>query len=116
MDQSQGYEDIYGIGRIPIYWLRTGETVAVLTFASTVATVILYINDKADAEYIRYMHIAWLWWVIAPPVWFSVEYFYLFKKYKIRGTFEAFKYGQDVASKAWLAIAVALSAIVPKLS
>ena len=62
------------------------------------------------------MHIAWAWWVAAPPVWFSVEYFYLFKKYKVKGRFEAFKYGQDVASKAWVAIAAIMSVIASKIT
>lgn len=49
-----------------------------------------------------------------PPLWFVFEYQFLFKTYGPDGAFEAFKYGQDVASKVWLGIAAALTVLVAK--
>lgn len=46
-------------------------------------------------------------WVLGPPIWFFFEYFY-FRRQGYSECFEVFKYGQDLASKIW----VALSAIL----
>lgn len=43
-------------------------------------------------------------WGILPPVWFLIEYFYLYLPYGTKGSFDYFQYGQDVASKVWAAI------------
>jgi hypothetical protein len=53
--------------------------------------------------------IAWIFWIFAPPIWFSCEYFYLFKPYGAKGTFEAFKYGQELAYRAWVGIGAAMT-------
>lgn len=43
-------------------------------------------------------------WGILPPVWFLIEYFYLYLPYGLKGSFEYFDYGQSVASKVWAAV------------
>jgi hypothetical protein len=54
-------------------------------------------------------------WVIGVPAWFALEYFYIYKKYGIPesqgGSFDHFKHGQDVATKAWLAIITVLTGL-----
>jgi hypothetical protein len=48
-------------------------------------------------------------WGILPPVWFLVEYFYIYLPYGIKGSFDYFQYGQSVASKVWGAIFALIS-------
>lgn len=43
-------------------------------------------------------------WGILPPVWFLIEYLYVYLPYGLKGSFEYFQYGQSVASKVWAAI------------
>lgn len=43
-------------------------------------------------------------WGILPPIWFLVEYFFIYLPYGVKGSFSFFQYGQDVASKLWAAI------------
>jgi hypothetical protein len=49
-------------------------------------------------------------WMVLPPVWFWLEYF---GGYRYQGgnfdDLEPFKYGQDIASKIWLATVTALT-------
>ncbi len=48
-------------------------------------------------------------WGILPPIWFLVEYFFIFLPYGIKGSFDYFQYGQNVASKVWAAIFALIS-------
>lgn len=48
-------------------------------------------------------------WGILPPLWFLVEYFYIFLPYGIKGSFNYFQYGQSVAAKVWAAIFALIS-------
>ena len=52
-------------------------------------------------------------WIVGVPSWFGIEYFYIYKKYgvdeKASDSFEHFKHGQDVATKAWLAVITVLT-------
>jgi hypothetical protein len=50
-------------------------------------------------------------WVVLPPAWFALEFFFVYKRFGYLNTFETFKYGQDLAEKFWLAISTALSAL-----
>lgn len=43
-------------------------------------------------------------WTILPPVWFVVEYFFIYLPYGTKSSFDYFQYGQDIASKLWAAI------------
>ena len=49
-------------------------------------------------------------WVLAPPLWFWLEYFFFFKDTPCgdRGAFDMFKHGQDQAAKIWLALITVL--------
>jgi hypothetical protein len=51
-------------------------------------------------------------WLIAPPVWFWYEYHLLWKKGNwAPQELDGFKYGQDQASKIWLALVTLLLVI-----
>lgn len=51
-------------------------------------------------------------WTLLPPLWFWFEYFYLYKPFAPAGTFEAFKYGQDISAKIWAAIVAVITAVM----
>jgi hypothetical protein len=49
-------------------------------------------------------------WVIAPPIWFWYEYFYLYPDttYVPKPSLDEFKHGQEQSSKIWLALVTLL--------
>jgi len=49
-------------------------------------------------------------WIIAPPLWFWFEYFFLYRPIAVaaRPPIEEYKHGVDVSSKIWLALVTAL--------
>jgi hypothetical protein len=47
-------------------------------------------------------------WAVVPPVWFWIEYFFIYRRYGQPGTLELFKYGQDVAKAIWAGVLAAL--------
>ena len=48
-------------------------------------------------------------WIALPPVWFWAEYFFIWQRNPgSRLSLSEFQYGQDVASKIWLALVTAL--------
>lgn len=48
-------------------------------------------------------------WGILPPVWFLVEYFFIYLPHGVKGSFNFFQYGQGVAAKVWGAIFALIS-------
>ena len=52
-----------------------------------------------------------LFWALIPPAWFWLQFFalYLYDDPKKREYWDRFKYGQDIASKIWLALVSALT-------
>ena len=50
-------------------------------------------------------------WVIAPPSWFFVEYYFVFDRKEDPDALERFKVGQDIAQKFWAALLVLLAGI-----
>lgn len=50
-------------------------------------------------------------WIVLPPGWFCIEYFLIYKKHGLPRSFEAYKHGQDLAAKFWLAVSTVLSAL-----
>ena len=52
-------------------------------------------------------------WVLAPPIWFWYEYFFLYSSYApvapaTKPLLEDFKHGQDQSAKIWLALVTLL--------
>ena len=111
---NSGKEPVYGTNGLPEKQLLAVQIVAVLTLAFTCVVVILHLINASDALWKNIFYGCWLWWVFAPPVWFSYEYFKLYKRYGQDGTFEAFKYGQELAYRSWIGIAAILSVIASK--
>ena len=53
-----------------------------------------------------------VFWIAIPPTWFWLDYFGLYKYDPVAGgkpDLESFKYGQDVASRIWIALVTALT-------
>ncbi|MDD5580026.1 MAG: hypothetical protein PHY16_12195 [Methylobacter sp.] len=48
-------------------------------------------------------------WGIFPPMWFVIEYFFIFLPHGVKGSFAFFQYGQDIASKLWAAVFALIS-------
>lgn len=105
-EKLSGTQAIYGDGLIAIGYLHS---VYIVTFIALIMTIVSICKYRQKKNYLYYM---WFFWVIAPPFWFMAEYFCLFKQQGIGTSFEAFKYGQDIASKVWLAVVTALSAYI----
>jgi hypothetical protein len=49
-------------------------------------------------------------WAIAAPIWFSLEYFLLYRNWAEDGSWELFKHGQQVSVAVWAGIAASLFA------
>ena len=47
-------------------------------------------------------------WAVLPPAWFFYEYFFVYPEAGRPGTWEAFKYGQQVAVALWAGITATL--------
>lgn len=105
---------MYGEHGISVTYLWCAVGLALLSIVATVVIVGLYRMNPTAQPYRSALLAAWLGWVVIPPLWFAFEYLFLFKTYGPPGSFEAFKYAQDVASKVWLSIAAALTVIVAK--
>lgn len=71
----------------------------VLALTLLIATVRLVLQESPPR---RHLLMLLLFWTLLPPAWFAVEYFQLYSRYGISGTFEQFKYGQELASKFWV--------------
>ena len=112
---ATGKEAAYGdCGINPIYlWVAFG--IALLALLATAFIVYKHFTcEPASASWQHALKGAWLGWLVVPPLWFIFEYQFLFKTYGPPEAFEAFKFGQDVASKFWLGIAAALTVLVAK--
>ncbi len=77
--------------------------IAGLIAAATTLWIIYYKNTLKG----KYLLLAA--WGIVPPVWFVIEYFFIYLPYGVSGSFEYFRYGQDVASKLWAAVFALIS-------
>ncbi|MFO1351086.1 MAG: hypothetical protein U1F68_10610 [Gammaproteobacteria bacterium] len=49
-------------------------------------------------------------WTIAPPLWFFIEYFWLFKRFSDPDKLELFKHGQQVSASIWAGVVAFLIA------
>lgn len=109
-----GREDIYGPGGLPIGVLQAVLVLASLALVATVWAIREHRRDPASALWQRAFLGAWIFWVFAPPLWFSFEYFQLYKPCGQPGTFEAFKYGQELAHRLWVGIATVMTLLYAK--
>ena len=65
------------------------------------------ISGKDVSQKEKYLYLGA--WGILPPIWFLVEYFYLFLPHGVKGSFTYFQYGQGVAAKVWGAVFALIS-------
>ena len=85
----------------------------VIAAAMVVAVFVLVMTLRAVLRKEATAKALWthfVFWTMAPPFWFALEYFWLFKEYGNKGTFDAFKYGQDGAHKFWAAVVALIGA------
>lgn len=47
-------------------------------------------------------------WTIIPPIWFWLEYYLVYRRWGLPGTFDFFKYGQQVGGAIWAGVLAAL--------
>jgi hypothetical protein len=114
MTTPSGKEQLYGRGAIPSAYLYTVFAITGATLIPTLGVVVLYLFGGCRESMLTALQVAWVWWVVAPPIWFSFEYFILFKQHGPNDAFESFKYGQDVSAKAWIAFVLVLTGILEK--
>lgn len=107
-----GKELIYCANGLPEKQLVLIRNIAITGLFSTLAIAMLHFIFREESIWKNALIFCWSTWIIAPPIWFSYEYFYLFKKYGPENSFEAFKCGQELASRAWLGISAILTLIV----
>ncbi|MGR8980991.1 MAG: hypothetical protein ACU84H_12995 [Gammaproteobacteria bacterium] len=93
--------------------LQLGIYVFIFFGLAAVATTlwVLYQHNTLKTKY--QLLIAW---GILPPVWFVVEYFFIFLPYGEEGSFNFFQYGQTIASKLWAAVFALISIDLYKAS
>ena len=114
MTIQTGKESLYGHGAIPMGYLYAVFIITGVTLIPTIAVALLYLLGWWEEKMRTSLKVLWVWWVIAPPIWFSFEYFTLYKKKGPNNAFESFKYGQDVSAKAWIAFVIVLTGILEK--
>lgn len=102
-----GRASSYGKGRIHLMWLAIPTSIAVIALLCTAKVLVdlgsANLQPQASLK-LTFLRLLWFW-VLAPPAWFAFEYFCLYKTWGDEETFEAFKYGQEIASRAWIGIA-----------
>src|SRR4051812_851743 len=50
-------------------------------------------------------------WVLLPPVWFFIEYIFLYRHFGKPACFEQFKYAQELVGRGWIVLVAALGAL-----
>ena len=96
---------------------RLGLALASLAFVATVALLWLHAQIGDPGECGRYV-VDGTWpfvavaaiWTIGPPIWFFVEYTFLYCKDDTDTAFEQFKHQQQLAAAVWLGFMAFLAA------
>ncbi len=76
-----------------------------------IAVVITLYKLLSDKTTLHEKYMLLVGWAIVPPLWFVIEYYFVFLPYGVENSFKYFDYGQSVASKLWGAVS-ALTAMV----
>ncbi len=88
-------EHVYQSGTPPVYLGRLAMLVGGIVLIISIWAVF---SPKARRAYLWRLL---FFWTFAPPAWFVLDYFVLYKTWGVDKTFEAFQYGQEVAAKFW---------------
>ena len=87
-------------------WPHTAWMIAVIGAFIALAITTIVVLFRSPTRKTKLILLAF--WTLVPPVWFSYEYFGLFRPLGPAGTFDQFKYGQDVTAKFWAGIVALL--------
>lgn len=102
---GQGFASVYPPGIA--FWMSILSLVVFLVACASIAYGVRTFQSPVNwvKEFIL------IAWIIGPPAWFAVDYFVIYKAYGVPGSLEYFKYGQDVASKFWIAVTTLLTGL-----
>ena len=50
-------------------------------------------------------------WIVGPPTWLFIDYFFLYKRWGLDNSFPSFKHGQEVVAKFWIGVSTLLSGL-----
>jgi len=69
------------------------------------------VSERTLSNYGKHKMAMLIFWIAIPPVWFWLDYFGLYRYDPLPGKpdLDNFKYGQDIASKIWIALVTALT-------
>jgi hypothetical protein len=67
-----------------------------------VAVTLWRLSRETTSRYEKYVLL--VAWGIVPPIWFLVEYYFIFMPYGAKHSFQFFEYSQSVAAKVWAAV------------
>lgn len=93
-----------GEGKLPIKALIPVRIVALIGVAFTIP--VLAFTPRRGVL----MALVLVGWLVGPPTWFAIEYFFIYKRYGGDVNLEEFKYGQEVMTRLWAGVAAALVA------
>jgi len=86
---------------------RAFEVVSVLGLALLIASAWWLVTHQCDPAN-RFSILIGCFWIVAPPLFFLFEYFYIYPRWGRPDRLEYFKIGQELASKCWAASLVIL--------
>lgn len=87
--------------------LATGVDLLIYCGVAAVVVTMWLLSRKQTTSRDKYLLL--VFWGILPPLWFLLEYFYLFLPHGVAGSNNFFQYGQSVASKVWAAVFALIS-------
>ena len=79
-------------------------------FFGLIATIVTLVYLLRENTTHRQKQLLLAAWVVIPPRWFLVEYYFLYLPRGSEGSFGFFQYGQTVASKVWAAVSALITA------
>jgi hypothetical protein len=85
-------------------------TVSVAFILLTVILLVIYWNTRTRKPAILYGLFAF--WALVPPLWFTFDFYYLYKRYGAPGSFDMMQYGLQISDRFWAAILALLAAII----
>lgn len=90
---------------LKIFVIIISTILVVITFRMTNSAI-----KNNDVKGIQFLFCCW---VILPPLWFSLEYFFLYRRdYYPNYNLEQFKYGQEISRNMWIAGSTVLGFIL----
>jgi hypothetical protein len=98
---SAGMDNVWGSSRRRVAVWIVGLSAIIVSVGS------VYLSLHSQHWYPR----VYAFWVIAPPGWFFVEFYFIFDRRDDPHALELIKAGQDVAQKFWGALLVLLAGI-----